>query len=138
MRGRVVVLAATLALLGCSSDDAREVVLTEMAVATATPWPAGSQALEVRNDGGAHHNLIVCPGDEGGCEDGGVAMDVVVPPDVRDPDAFPDRTSSLVLGAGAQATVRTDPLEPGSYVLWCAIPNHAARGMQLTIEVTDP
>ena len=73
---------------------------------------SGPQVLAVRNEGGAHHNLILCPGDERGCDDGGgVGMDVLVKPQVRDPDAFPDRTSSLIVGAGADAVVRTDPLE---------------------------
>lgn len=118
------------------ADQATAVVLTEMAVATASPWPAGPQLLHVRNEGGAHHNLIICPGDATGCDDGGgVPMDLLVKPEVRDPAAIPDRTSSLVLGAGADAVVRVDALDPGSYVLWCAIPNHAARGMQRIIEV---
>lgn len=118
------------------AEQATSVVLTEMAVATPSPWPTGPQLLHVRNDGGAHHNLIICPGDETGCDEGGgVPMDLLVKPEVRDPAAIPDRTSSLVLGAGADAVVRVDPLDPGSYVLWCAIPNHAARGMQRVIEV---
>jgi uncharacterized cupredoxin-like copper-binding protein len=144
-------VAAAVALAGCAaaapggSDDGvaaagvsadHEVVLVEKAFGVAGRWTAGPQVLAVRNEGGAHHNLILCPGDEHGCAGGGVGMDVLVKPQVRDPDAFPTRTSSLIVGAGAEAIVRTDPLEPGTYRLWCGIPLHAERGMQRVIEVT--
>lgn len=143
---RTLALAAAAALaVGCSAaaspdGDAAErvdgeVVLTEMAVATEGAWPTGERTLLVRNAGGAHHNLIICPGDAEGCADSGIGMDVVRAPQVRDPSVVPDRTTSLVLGAGADAVVRTDALEPGPHLLWCAIPNHAARGMARVVEV---
>ena len=132
-------LSVLVLLVGCASASAdgvdHEVVLTEKAVGTATPWQSGEQILEVVNDGQAHHNLIICPGGEDGCTDGGVRMELLEKPDVRDPSLVPDETSSLVLGAGASAVVRTDELEPGPHRLWCAIPNHAARGMELIVEV---
>jgi uncharacterized cupredoxin-like copper-binding protein len=147
----LTIAAAVVVLAGCAdgsiagSDDRvaaagvaidHEVVLVEKAFGVASRWTAGPQVLAVRNEGGAHHNLILCPGDERGCaEGGGVGMDVLVKPQVRDPDAFPARTSSLIVGAGADAVVRTDPLEPGTYRLWCGIPLHAERGMQRVIEV---
>lgn len=153
MRRTLALVAAVALTVGCSaSSDAvagpgaagddtvddtvdGEVVLTEMAIATEGTWPTGARTLLVRNAGGAHHNLIICPGDADGCAESGVAMDVVRPPEVRDPSVVPDRTSSLVLGAGADAVVRTDDLEPGPHLLWCAIPNHAARGMARVVEV---
>jgi hypothetical protein len=136
-RGPLVGLALLLtACSGAAADPVdHEVVLTEKAIGAATGWSPGEQLLEVRNDGAAHHNLILCPGDETGCHDGGVPMELIEKPEVRDPDVVPDRTSSLVLGAQASAVVRTEHLDPGSYRLWCAIPNHAARGMELTVEV---
>jgi uncharacterized cupredoxin-like copper-binding protein len=129
-------LAVLAACNGAAADDAaNEVVLTEKAIGAPSAWSPGEQVLEVRNEGDAHHNLIICPGDETGCTEGGVAMDLLEKPEVRDPDVVPDRTSSLVLGAGASAVVRTDALEAGTHRLWCAIPNHAARGMELLVEV---
>jgi uncharacterized cupredoxin-like copper-binding protein len=121
---------------GASVPIDHEVLLVEKAIGAPNPWTEGPQVLAVSNEGGAHHNLIICPGDELGCDEGGgVGMDVLSKPQVRDPEAFPDRTSSLVVGAGAHAVVRTDPLPPGTYRLWCAIPLHAERGMQLVVEV---
>jgi uncharacterized cupredoxin-like copper-binding protein len=135
----LAVLAAVAMLSACSTAAAdevdREVVLTEMAIGTSTDWAPGEQVLEVVNDGGAHHNLIICPGDASGCTEGGVGMELLEKPDVRDERVVPDRTSSLVVGSGARAVVRTDALEEGSHRLWCAIPNHAARGMELVVDV---
>jgi uncharacterized cupredoxin-like copper-binding protein len=132
----LVGLALLAACSGAAADDAEhEVVLTEKAIGAPSSWAAGEQVLEVHNEGDAHHNLIICPGDATGCSEGGVAMELLEKPDVRDPDVIPDRTSSLVLGAGAAAVVRTEALEPGTHRLWCAIPNHAARGMELLVEV---
>jgi hypothetical protein len=143
MRARRTTAAAVLALLtACSTAAAdgvdREVVLTEMAIGTSTDWAPGEQVLEVHNDGGAHHNLIICPGDAEGCDGGGVRLDLLEKPEVRDERVVPDKTSSLVVGSGARAVVRTEALEAGSYRLWCAIPNHAARGMETVVEVVDP
>jgi hypothetical protein len=140
-RGRRAALALGLvaALSACSGaaadTDRHEVVLSEKAIGATAGWAPGEQELEVRNDGAAHHNLIICPGDETGCTQGGVPMELLEKPEVRDPEVIPDRTSSLVLGAGASAVVRTGPLEAGTHRLWCAIPNHAARGMELLVEV---
>lgn len=141
-RRRPATLLTALVLLGAcsgaSADDVdNDVVLTEMAIGTSGAWEPGQQVLAVRNEGGAHHNLIVCPGDASGCEDGGVAMELLDKPEVRDEDVLADETSSLVLGAGASAVVRIDELSAGSYRLWCAIPNHAARGMEAIVEVDD-
>ena len=136
---RGLLLGLGLLLTACSGAAAdpvdHEVVLTEKAIGTATGWSPGEQVLEVHNDGAAHHNLILCPGDESGCHAGGVPMELIEKPEVRDPAVVPDRTSSLVLGAQASAVVRTEHLDAGSYRLWCAIPNHAARGMELKVEV---
>ena len=136
---RAMLAAIVLLASGCAGAAAdavdHEVVLTEKAIGTSTPWRTGPQVLEVVNEGHAHHNLIICPGDEQGCDAGGVPMELLEKPEVRDERVVPDRTSSLVLGAGARAVVRTDELSPGTHRLWCAIPNHAARGMELVVEV---
>ena len=72
--------------------------------------PAGSYTVEVVNEGGSSHDLVVE-------RDG----ERVAAADAVDPG----RTGTL-----------TVTLEPGEYVLYCSIADHRAMGMETTIEVT--
>jgi plastocyanin len=111
------------------------VVLSEMAIDVELWQSMGRSVWEVRNVGQAHHNLTICPGDPGTCVGEAVTQDVLAKPaDARDPDALPDSTDALVLGSGSVTTVAVD-LEPGRYRLYCAVPNHAAKGMEAIIKV---
>lgn len=123
--------------VGCSSPPQADttVVLSEMAIAVEQWQPMGRSVWEVRNVGQAHHNLTICPGDPGECVGEAVTQEVLVKPaDARDPDALPDSTDALVLGNGSTTTVAVD-LEPGRYRLYCAVPNHVAKGMEAIIKV---
>lgn len=131
----VTVLGALLA--GCSSPPQADtkVVLSEMAIDVEQWQSMGEQVWEVTNVGAAHHNLTICPGDPGQCAAEPVIQDVLVKPaDARDPEALPDATDALVVGAGSTTTVAMD-LEPGRYRLYCAVPNHVAKGMEAVIKV---
>jgi uncharacterized cupredoxin-like copper-binding protein len=145
VRGRAVRVGAAigaiaLVVVGCGGAPAPpepdlEVGLTEMAVFAAAEVPAGRSVWRVANDGDAHHNLTVCAGGIDTCDGPNLVQDVLVKePTARDPDALPDETDALVLGSGWTSTVAVD-LAPGTYRLWCAVPNHAARGMQTLLEV---
>ena len=52
----------------------------------------------------------------------------------RDPDALPHRTEHLVLGGGYRSVVAVD-LDPGRYRFYCAVVNHAPRGMTTVVDV---
>ena len=122
---------------GCSSPPEADtkVVLSEMAIDIEKWQSMGPQVWEVANVGAAHHNLTICPGDPGACVSEPVMQKVLVKPeDARDADALPDETDALVLGDGSTSTVEVD-LEPGRYRLYCAVPNHAAKGMEAIIKV---
>jgi plastocyanin len=83
-------------------DFAFEIDSTELA--------AGETTIELTNDGGATHNLIV---ERDGEDVGGT--------DAIDP--------------GATSSVTVD-LEPGEYVFYCSIGNHRAMGMEVAVTVT--
>jgi uncharacterized cupredoxin-like copper-binding protein len=138
---RIAVATALVSLLaaGCAGapEPDLEVGMTEMAIFTETTIPAGTTVWEVTNVGETHHNLTICPGTADACEGENVEQQVIrKPEEARDPDDLPDVTDALVLGAGWTALVEVD-LEPGSYRLWCAVPNHAANGMQLGVDVVE-
>ena len=124
-------------LSGCSGvpeADAR-VVLSEMAIDVGQWQPMGRQVWEVSNVGAAHHNLTICPGDPGTCVDEPLPQKVLAKPEgARDPESLPDETDALVLGDGWTSTVEVT-LEPGRYRLYCAVPNHAAKGMEAIVKV---
>lgn len=132
------VAAAALLLAACAGlpEPDAQVVLFEMGFDLPDQLPAGEVVLAVDNIGWAHHNLTICKGELGECEEEPIAMDVLAKPDdARDPDAIPDRTSSFVIGAKWEALVRTDALEPGRYRLYCAILGHTERGMEAVVDV---
>jgi uncharacterized cupredoxin-like copper-binding protein len=139
MLRRLCAVAMVLGALaaGCSSPPEADtkVVLSEMAIDVEQWQSMGRSVWEVANVGQAHHNLTICPGDPGTCVGDAVVQDVLVKPaDARDPDALPDSTDALVVGAGSTTTVAVD-LDPGRYRLYCAVPNHVAKGMEAIIKV---
>jgi uncharacterized cupredoxin-like copper-binding protein len=138
-RQRLAAAVALLAVLagGCSStpEADAEVVMSEFAIDIGEDQPLGRSVWDVTNAGQAHHNLTICPGDPGECAGDPVLQKVLVKPEgARDPDSLPDETAALVLGDGWETTVEVD-LDPGRYRLYCAVPNHAAKGMETIIRV---
>jgi plastocyanin len=71
---------------------------------------AGETTIELTNDGGATHDLVV----------------------ERDGEEV-DGTDAIDPGATSSVTV---DLEPGEYVFYCSIGNHRAMGMEVTVTVT--
>lgn len=71
---------------------------------------AGEYEIEVRNEGGATHDLRI----------------------ERDGE---DIASTAVIAPGASATLAVT-LEPGEYVLYCSVGNHRSRGMELSVTVS--
>ena len=71
---------------------------------------AGSYTIEVVNDGGASHDLVVE-------RDGADVMG----------------TETIAPGGTASLTV---DLEPGEYVFYCSVGNHRGMGMEVTVTVT--
>ena len=137
LRLAACLIAAAVLTSGCSSppEPDAEVTLDEMAIAIAEDQPMGTSVWRVRNTGEAHHNLTICPGTKGECVDEAVVQRVLVKPEgARDPDALPDETGALVLGNGWETLVEVN-LEPGRYRLYCAVPNHVAKGMESIIMV---
>ena len=109
--------------------------MSEFAIDIAKDQPLGRSVWAVTNAGKAHHNLTICPGDPGECAGEPVLQKVLRKPEgARDPDALPDETTALVLGDGWETTVEVE-LDPGRYRLYCAVPNHAAKGMETIIRV---
>ena len=134
---RLVAVAAVTLAAGCSSPPApdTEVTLSEMVIAADEDMEMGPSVWRVRNTGEAHHNLTICPGTKGECVDDAIVQKVLVKPEgARDPDALPDETDALVLGNGWDTLVEVD-LEPGRYRLYCAVPNHAVKGMETIVMV---
>ncbi|WP_157936786.1 cupredoxin domain-containing protein [Geodermatophilus chilensis] len=89
-------------LQATETDFAIELSKTELA--------AGTHTIEVVNEGGATHDLVVENADG---ED--VAASEVIPP-------------------GGSGTVEVD-LQPGEYVVYCSIANHRGMGMELAVTV---
>lgn len=87
-----------------------EVSLTEFALAPAalTVRAGVPVTLAAANDGAIEHDVTI---DEVG--------------------------TSGPIGGGADGELALDPLEPGSYEVYCSIPGHAASGMTATLTVTD-
>jgi plastocyanin len=75
-----------------------------------TDLAAGDYEIEVVNDGGATHDLVV----------------------ERDGE---DVVGSGDIAPGASGSV-TVSLEPGEYVFYCSIGNHRQMGMEVTVNVT--
>jgi plastocyanin len=75
-----------------------------------TEFAAGELTIELTNEGGATHDLVVERDGEDVAE-------------VEDLDP----------GASASTTVE---LEPGEYIFYCSIGNHRAMGMEVTVTVT--
>jgi plastocyanin len=75
-----------------------------------TDLAAGDYEIEVVNDGGATHDLVV----------------------ERDGQ---DVAKSQTIAPGATGSV-TVSLEPGEYVFYCSIGNHRAMGMEVTVNVS--
>lgn len=133
----VAAVAAVLLLSACSGapEPDGEIVLTEMAIAAPAAVAPGTHVWEVRNTGQTHHSLTVCRGEPGRCDGEHLEQQVLVKdPTARDPDSLPDATDALVLGSGWTNVVQLD-LAPGTYRLWCGVPNHAARGMETMLTV---
>jgi uncharacterized cupredoxin-like copper-binding protein len=135
-RAWLVACLTLLAACGGAAPEADvEVGLTEMAIWADGDVPAGTSVWQVTNSGEAHHNLTICEGDVGACEGPNVDQRVLEhEPTARDQDALPDVTDALVLGAGWTNLIEVE-LAPGTYRLWCAVPNHAVKGMDTTVEV---
>jgi len=137
-----IIVPALLVLAGCADDPAdREpdaaVYLTEFVVSVNKPLRAGENALLVSNRGFAHHNLTICPGDDSGCAGDPKMLNVLRKPDgARDPSLIPEQTRGLTLGDSWEALISVQ-LDPGSYRLFCAVINHAEKGMATTIDVAE-
>lgn len=71
---------------------------------------AGSYEIEVVNDGGSSHDLVVE-------QDGN------------------DIGATEVISPGKSATLAID-LEPGEYVFYCSVGDHRSLGMEVTVTVT--
>lgn len=131
----LIVVAAFATGCRATPEPDLEVTLAEMTIAAPTFGEMGQSVWRVRNVGQAHHNLTVCPGTMGECVGEAVLQKVLrKPDDARDPDALPDETGALVLGNGWETVVSLD-LEPGRYRLYCAVPNHVAKGMETVVMV---
>ena len=140
MRAAIVVTGACLVLLatGCSRipEADLDITMTEFAIAAATQVASGPSVWSVTNTGETHHTLSVCPGRVGECDEANVDQRVLRKEEsARDPDSIPAVTDALVLGATWNMVVEVD-LPPGSYRLWCGVPNHAAKGMDTALTVT--
>jgi len=116
MRSPLMLFTASLALLGCVAEASSPVVISDADVVVIAEdiyyepdtieIPAGQTVrLELRNDGGIVHDLVL----ENGWESGHV-----------------NPGSSLIVDLG--------PLT-ASTTAWCSIPGHRDAGMELRIEV---
>jgi uncharacterized cupredoxin-like copper-binding protein len=140
IRTTTAALVLAVALTACGGaaapEPTAEVILTEMAIAAPLQMEAGTAVWEVSNTGQTHHNLTVCEGEAGRCSEEPVLQRVLVKDETaRDPEDLPDETDALVLGAGWTNIVELD-LTPGTWRLWCAVPNHVPNGMELVVDVS--
>lgn len=145
MRSRVRRLLAVAAAGGlllasaCGSEPTAdaEIVMVDYGISVPDTLQAGTNRLEVRVDGVAHHTLIICPADleTGTCADDPIQQRIVRKPPARDPSLWEGPVRSLVLGAEWDAAVEVD-LTPGTYRFYCGIVNHAQWGMDRLVEVT--
>jgi plastocyanin len=95
------------------AGESRQITATEADFSISldsTELTAGDYEIEVVNDGGATHDLVV----------------------ERDGE---DVAASEDIAPGASGTVSVT-LEPGEYVFYCSIGNHRAMGMEVTVTVT--
>jgi len=130
-----LMLAATACGGGANREPDVEVGMAEMAIWTDGDVPTGTSVWKVHNSGDAHHNLTICEGAVGGCEGPNIEQTVLEhEPTARDEDALPDVTDALVLGSGWTNLIEVE-LAPGTYRLWCAVPNHAVKGMDTEVTV---
>lgn len=106
--------SASTASTAPAEPDAAESAVVEVSaveftyIVSTTEVPAGTVVFELRNDGGADHDLVL----EGG--PGG---------------------ATAVIGPQETATLSVD-LDPGTYTLYCSIGNHRALGMEFQITVS--
>jgi plastocyanin len=133
-------VALTLLLSGCSAaapSPDHEIGIGEWFIGAPSETGPGEVVLTVRNGGQAHHNLTICPSDGRSCSGNAITQTVLAAPDTaREPDAYPEETTALMLGAAWEATVAV-ALEPGTYLFYCALANHPERGMRSIVEVVD-
>ncbi len=131
-------LVAGLALGACSGDPEPdvEITLVEYAIGVPEELPAEPVVVEVRNVGHAHHNLSICPTEDGdACTGPPVMHDMLKRPEAaRDPSFYDDVSDTLTIGKDWVALIELD-MEPGTYRFFCGIISHAARGMQRTVVV---
>ena len=90
-----------------------EVGMVEWAINMPSELPAGETTFVVTNNGNGEHNLAI-ENEEMGFE----------------------RAFDEDFGPGVTMTMTVD-LEPGEYYVYCPIGNHASRGMELTLTVTE-
>ena len=142
MTSRLAALAAATAIAatGCSADPSAdadvEITLVEYAIAISDTPASGPQVLRVENIGHAHHNLSICPTDDGTACTGDPIQHTMLqrPEAARDPSFFDDVGDSLTIGKEWVAVIEID-LEPGTYRFFCGIISHAVRGMQQMVTV---
>lgn len=141
-RARIPAALAALALLvtGCSAgapSPDHGIGIGEWFIGAPSRIEQGEIVLTVRNGGQAHHNLTICPSDGRRCTGSAATQTVLAAPETaREPDAYPDETTALMLGAAWEAMVSVT-LEPGTYLFYCALANHPDRGMRSIVEVAD-
>ncbi len=98
---------------GSGSTEVRSLTATEVDFAIELPeteLAAGEYEIEVVNEGGASHDLVV----------------------ERDGE---DVGGTEIIAPGESATL-TVTLEPGEYVFYCSVANHRGMGMEIEITVS--
>ena len=90
-----------------------EVGLVEWAINMPSEIPAGETTFVVSNNGSAEHNF-----------------------EIENEEMGFERAFEEDFGPGVTMTMTVD-LEPGEYYVYCPIGNHASRGMELTLTVTE-
>ncbi len=90
-----------------------EVGLVEWAINMPSELPAGETTFVVSNNGSGEHNF-----------------------EIENEEMGVERAFDEDFGPGVTMTMTVD-LEPGEYYVYCPIGNHASRGMELTLTVTE-